>query len=142
MTQHQFLCTLDAANEPLANAVIEQFGGWEAFTDSAPDVAANGIAGGFHGWIYIGDTTAFTQKNLKNIRALVVDRAKEYGLSPLDFVASFGCYDGYETGPDPDEVGEALYLGHDKEDGYSVLNALAWFTAEVVCYSYMDAVTT
>ena len=34
-------------------AVTRQFGGWQFFSTSAPDIAKYGIAGGFSGWILL-----------------------------------------------------------------------------------------
>jgi len=122
---------------PLIRAVVRQLGGWESFTQSAPDIASHGIDGGFHGFIYNRDTEAFAKRNRAHIAALASYQAGEFGHGVIEMVQGFNCLKG-NGGPAQEEVGMALYAG--KDDGAGVLNALAWYAGEEVCRAYVDMI--
>lgn len=130
-------CSASHLNPSLIRAVVRQFGGWESFTESAPDVTHHGIDGGFHGFIYNADTEAFAKRNRSLISELASNQASEFGTSVTEMIQSFGCF---RHGPKPtdEEIGLALYAGREKEDSVPVLNALAWYAGEEVCRSYCD----
>lgn len=116
----------------LAKAVIRQMGGWESFTESAEDVTQHGAAGGFHGFIYYKETTAFYNRNKAEIIEMAKEVAEEFGTNTLDFIASFSCLNGDWSA---DEVAQTIYgRGND----HIIKNALAWFALEEVCRSYSD----
>jgi hypothetical protein len=119
--------------ESLIRAVVEQFGGWEDFEDSAGDVARHGIDGGFGGWCYYRETMPFATANRADIRALARSYAEEFGQDLITMISGWRCVEGATA----DEIGEAVYgSGEDS----TVLNGLAWFAAEEVCRAYVDAV--
>lgn len=126
---------VDSTNIPasLVRAVIKQFGGWESFTESALDVYNHGIAGGFHGFIYYGDTVKFAKAHKADIQKLASEQAEEFGVGTLEMIQGFGC-----LGKDYslDEIGKCLYgCGH-CDDETQIYNALAWYAGEEVCRAY------
>lgn len=48
---------------PLIRAVVRQLGGWERFTEQAPDITSHGINGGYSGFIYYAETHAFAKRS-------------------------------------------------------------------------------
>jgi len=136
MNMKQFLST--SAHAQLAASVIRQFGGWESFKESAPDVSSHGIDGGFHGFIYYMDTCKFTAKNRANIADLVECLASDLGEDPLTMVSSFECLKNSNL--EPGEVGRVLYSarGGDADTRLLIENALAWFAGEEICRAYDD----
>jgi hypothetical protein len=130
----------DKSNIPasLVRAVVRQLGGWERFTESAPDIAVHGIDGGFTGFIYYAETEAFAKANREDISKLASQQADNFGASVFEMVRGFGCFKG-ETITD-EEIGSALYAGKDVEDGANMLNALAWYAGEEVARTYVDAI--
>src|SRR6185503_7918099 len=155
---------IEATNIPasLVRAVVRQMGGWETFTQSAPDICRGGIDGGFNGFIYYRDTEAFAKRNRADILTLAKDQASDLGESVLDMVAGFGCLGGstirnrmsghatwisdsqkdYERrkilSQYHEAVGAALFAGKNLQDGENVLNALAWYAGEEVARAYCD----
>src|SRR6187402_1538254 len=95
--------------EKLVRAVIRQIGGWESFTQSAPDISSHGIDGGFHGFIDYSETATFSRLNMGAIKELAREQAEDMGVSTFDMVASFGCF--RHDKPDADEIAEAIYRG-------------------------------
>ena len=118
----------------LVRAVVKQVGGWESFTESAPDIANHGIDGGFHGFIYYTDTHAFAKRNRKDIQAMASAQSDEFGTGLFEMIRGFGCFNG--TKPTDEEIGTALFTG--KDDGAGVLNALAWYAGEEVARAFAD----
>lgn len=116
----------------LIRAVVRQLGGWESFTESAPDIARCGIGGGFCGFVYYTDTVAFFRKNRKDIIDLAKSQADDLGEGVLEMIANFNCLRGDYT---VDEIGETLF-GRKPDD--SIANALAWYAGEEVARSYVD----
>lgn len=118
----------------LVRAVVRQIGGWESFTNYAPDVARHGADGGFSGFIYYCDTVPFAKKNRKEIVELAKNIADDFGEGVFKMIAGFRCLSGdYSEG----EIAEAIYNSK-SENNTQVLNALAWFALEEVCRSYVD----
>lgn len=127
------LCEQTNIPASLVRAVVRQFGGWESFTASAPDVCRGGIDGGFHGFIYYSETKPFARRNRVDIQKMAQDQASEFGTSVTEMIQGFGCFRN-GTKPTDSEIGVALYAG--KDDGAGVLNALAWYAGEEVCREY------
>ncbi len=121
----------------LVRAVVRQFGGWESFTESAPDVCRGGIDGGFHGFIYNAETEPFARRNRADIAEMAAEQASEFGTSVTEMIQGFGCFRN-GTKPSDADIGSALYAGRDNEGGEPVLNALAWYAGEEVCRAYCD----
>ena len=133
MTKKEFL-----KNAPsVANAVINQFGGWDSFKGAAPDVASYGIDGGFSGFIYYVDTHKFTLKNRAAIIELLNDTADYLGEDVVKMVGSFGVFG--KTGMDEDDKKDLYkFLSGGKPSQGTITNVLAWFAAEEVCRLYAD----
>lgn len=120
----------------LIRAVVRQMGGWQSFTESAPDITAHGIDGGFHGFIYNRDTEAFARQNREDIAKLAASQAEEFGTSVTEMIQNFGCFKRSAPNPTDREIGLALYAGKDDPDGCNVLNGLAWYAGEEVSREY------
>jgi len=117
----------------LIRAVIRQSGGWQSFQDMAPDIANNGIDGGFSGWIYYTETCQFYAKNQSSIIKLVECQSDEYGYqSSQEMVKSFR-----SSLATLSEIGYTLY-GSKRQHDTQVANALAWYAAEEVASAYND----
>lgn len=136
MTQSQFIAKSHLTPR-LIRAVIRQMGGWEAFTQSAPDISRHGIDGGFSGFIYYKDTEPFARRNRALISALASEQASDFGTGVIEMIRGFGCFRN-GTKPTDEEIGSALYAGKDVDGGLQVLNALAWYAGEEVARSYTD----
>ena len=118
----------------LIRATVKQFGGWESFTESAPDVTNHDISCGFSGFIYHTETLAFTRKNRALIAKLATSQAADFGTGVLEMVQCFGCL-GTDYGLE--EIGRCLYgRGNDTQ----ILNALAWYAGEEVARAYCDLI--
>lgn len=107
-------------NEKLIRAVVRQIGGWESFTNSAPDITNHGIDGGFHGFIYTTETVKFAKQNLTEIMELAKNMANDMGEDTYKMIAGFNCLKNY---PNLD-VGAAIY-NKKSEDHDTILDALA-----------------
>lgn len=119
----------------LIRAVVRRIG-----LDSVEDVNGHGIDGGFSGFIYTKDTSAFFVAFRKDILKLAGEMASEMGEGVLEMVQSFRCLgEAYSL----DEIGRALY-GHingrfvEDADTDTIRNAMAWFAAEEVCRMFED----
>lgn len=123
--------------ESLVRAVVRQSGGWQSFKESAPDICRGGIDGGFHGFTYTAETEAFARRNRADIAAMAQEQASDFGTSVTEMIRGFGCFRHNQQKPTDSEIGQALYAGQD--DGYGVLNALAWYAGEEVARAYCDA---
>jgi len=121
----------------LIRGVIKQLGGMDIAKESMRDIVNHGIDGGFSGFIYYNDTIAFFKKFRSEIRELVCDQAEEFGVSPIDFVASFNClkYDNDIEGKK--EIRRALF-GKMISDDCLVPNALSWYAGEEVSRLFFD----
>jgi len=124
--------------ESLVKAVINQFGGWDDFTESAVDVSNYGIDAGYGAFIYYADTVRFAHDNLEAIIRLAKQWAEQLGQDgAYSFIAGFNCLPDYSA----DEIAEAIYMHSIDDDTWNddfvqVMNALSWFAAEEVCRSY------
>lgn len=132
---------IEQSNIPasLIRAVVRQMGGWESFTQSAPDICLGGIDGGFHGFIYYADTEPFARRNRSSIAAMAKHQADDFGTSVTEMIQGFGCF-RHGTKPTDEDIGLALYAGKDSKDGVPVLNALAWYAGEEVSRAYCDLI--
>jgi hypothetical protein len=133
-------CEASHLNPLLIRAVVRQFGGWESFVSSAPDVSAHGIDGGFTGFIYTRDTVSFALRNIVLIRTMASEQAAEQAISSVELIQGFGCF--RHDSQSADTVGSALWgtlsLDDALENHSTILNALAWYAGEEVCRSYTD----
>ena len=129
-------CEASHLSTPLIRATVRQFGGWESFKESAPDVCQHGIDGGFHGFIYNKDTEAFARRNRAEIAKMAGEQADDFGTGVHEMIRGFGCFRGQKL--TDEEIGSALYAGKDVEGGASVLNALAWYAGEEVARAFCD----
>jgi hypothetical protein len=114
----------------LAQAVVDQMGGEEAFLSSWEDIINHGISGGFSGFIYYSETSEFVFKNIKEIRELAKQQADDFGMGMLEMIKGFNCLNGDYS---EDEIGECLWGDGDCSQ---ILNALAWYAAEETCHQF------
>jgi len=121
--------------ESLVRAVVRQMGGWQSFKESAPDICRGGIDGGFHGFIYYGDTMKFAKKNKEAIRQLAISQAEDFGLGVVEMIKGFNCFKN--NSPTEAEIIDGL-AGIAHPMGVNVLNALAWYAGEEVARAYCD----
>jgi hypothetical protein len=126
-------------NPALVRAVVTQEGGWESFTEHAPDVANFGIDGGsFSGFIYYTDTVAFARRHKKEILELAKEQAGEYG-EPSAYVmmSSFNCFKN-DDGLTADRIAEIVNSRYNADDCdfTTVFNGLAWYAGEEVARAY------
>jgi len=118
--------------EKLVRAVVRQMGGWESFTESAPDITRHGIDGGFHGFIYYSDTIPFAKRNRRAILEMATEQADQFCQGLVEMIKGFGCLKGVSES----EIVEGLAGNTDKTQ---VPNALAWYAGEEVARAYCDA---
>ena len=125
-------------NAKLIKRVVAQFGGWEQFKQSAPDVTNHGIDGGFGGWIYYSETHEFAMKNRALIVELLEDTAAQFGEELVDMVSRFGVFRNSPMDAD-DRKDLYKFIGGGRPQQGTITNVLAWFAAEEVCraYSYL-----
>ena len=130
---------IESSNIPasLIRAVVRQMGGWQSFTEAAPDICRGGIDGGFNGFIYNADTEPFARRNREAIAEMASAQANDFGIGVIKMIRGFGCFQN-GTKPTDEEIGSALYAGRDAKDGLPVLNALAWYAGEEVSRAYCD----
>ena len=123
----------------LIRAVIRQMGGWETFTNYAPDITRHGINAGFLGFTYYHETEPFAARNKNAILELASSQAQEIGYdSTLAMIRSFGCFRD-EKITDCDLM-RALCKGQNPKNGPNILNGLAWYAAEEVARAYCDLI--
>lgn len=121
-------------NAKLIRAVVKQSGGWEDFKENASGMA-QGIDGGYHGFIYYADTVAFFRRNAAVILELAALVADDVGEDMLTLIQGFGCF--RNDRPSQGDLGKALYQGKG-EDATTILNCMAWFAGEEVARSYTE----
>lgn len=120
----------------LIRSAVKQFGGFESFRESAPDVSNHGIAGGFNGFIYYSDTCDFFKRNKEYIIDLAESQASAFGYkSLLEMVKDFNCIKNLDVSES--EILQAVY--QNKGDSVEqIQNCLAWYAGEEVCRLYND----
>lgn len=121
-------------NTSLQAAIIEQSGGIESWNEMKSDIANYGIDGGFSGWIYYNETTAFYDANKRDVDNALVELAHECGQSAANMLSCFNCVDLLES------EAEMFLMGHINEDNEehelqnetlnTVKNAMSWFAVE------------
>ena len=117
---------------PLIRSTIRQFGGFEAFKESAVDVVNHGISGGFHGFTYYTDTVAFFKRNRRHILTILENDAECFGQGLLEMIQGFRCLgQAYSL----DEIARAIYSGKGGEVA-QIYNCLSWYAGETVCQLY------
>lgn len=120
--------------ESLVRAVVRQLGGWQSFTESAPDICRHGIDGGYGKFVYYCDTLPFAKRNRAEILRMASDQAEAIGIGLVEMIKGFNCF--RNSPPTEAEIVEAL-AGKATES--QVPNALAWYAGEEVCRAYDDA---
>ena len=99
--------------------------------DNLKDVSNYGIDGGFSGFIYYSETSAFYRKFRKIINEMVLNSCKELGYkSPIEMILSFKCVNEDEE----NNIGICLYGGKLSEDTILIENALCWYAVEEIAY--------
>jgi hypothetical protein len=138
MNTHEFLMGLYSNEHAMANAVVEQIGGEEAFEDNAPDVARYGATGGVSGFTYYADTVPFARKNQRAIMRYATEQAQEFGVGVVEMIAGFNCLRDTVT---PFVVADVLINGDtESPDATAIYNALAWYALEETCRKYADMI--
>jgi hypothetical protein len=105
------------------------------------DCSKHGADGGFSGFSYHGETTAFFLRNrgdiIKNLEAIAI----ETGMDLIKMVQSFGVF-RYTPPPTTGEIGKALWdTGRVQESLTELYNVFAWFCLEEIShiwYRYLD----
>ena len=120
---------MDITN-PIVVAVLTALG-YEDYSNedllvSLNDVSTHGAAGGFNGFTYYAETTAFYDTNTREIWELVESQATLTDETAGALVESFTTMVGLSVAD--------LFLS-DHERKMNVKNALAWFTLETVAYN-------
>lgn len=127
-----------SSNKKLNEAVIEQMGGFESFSENAQDISNHGIDGGFSGFINYSETVEFSQNNRDVILQSLKDDAQEFGSESVpEMMSHWKALDGFSQ----DEIAEALYSNDDALDAHTpVYNALAWYAGEKASNEYANAI--
>ena len=123
--------------EELIMPVINQLGGnWEDVQGTLHDVATctSGAAGGFGGFVYYSDTSAFARKYRVRIVRSLERVAEEIGEDVIGMVKNFNCIKGDYT---TSEIGKALWGRYD-DVLMCVYNAMAWYALEEVANKFAD----
>jgi hypothetical protein len=132
------LCTASNIPASLIRAVVAQLGDWETFEQSAPDISAHGIDGGFHGFIYHCDTEKFAKANIDAIGELMSEQAQDLGYdSTFAMIRQFRCFKGEKLLDI--EIFRAITGKDARHFEPNILNGLAWYAAEEVSRAYCDA---
>lgn len=114
----------------LTRAILKQIGGDR---EALADVARHGAAGGFCGFTYYKDTSAFYRKNREEIKKLLVETSENFGEGFLSMVCNFACLRNWKI--KEDQVAAVLFgkfgeIG--EEDEIQIENAFAWFALEEI----------
>lgn len=132
MNMKQYLS--ESSNPELAEAVVNQLGGWNEFKHSALDIANHSIDGEFSGFTYYEDTVTFAKKNWKYIEKLAQQQADDFGNDSIyEMFVGFRCMQGLRTG----QIVNAIFKKSD-DNHTTVMNCLAWYAGEEICREYMD----
>jgi hypothetical protein len=92
-----------------------------------------GANGGFTGFIYYTETTAFWRANKKNIKNLMEQEADELGESSV--ISMVKNFNSVKDDFSEDEIGRALY-GKFDEDLYQLYDTFAKYALEEIAYWY------
>jgi hypothetical protein len=114
----------------LRKAVINQMGGLEIFKQSFKDIARYGADGGFSGFIYYSETTAFFKRNRRSILAHLDAICFDLGEDRISVLKSWRCLNHLTS----DEIARGLYEGGKSDDVTQVQNALSFFALEEVAH--------
>ena len=114
----------------LTRAVLKQIGGNR---EALKDVARYGAAGGFCGFTYYKDTSAFFRKNSEEIKKLLGETSESYGEGLFSMVCSFTCLRDLRV---TETQVAAVLFGESEEidegDEMQIENALTWFALEEI----------
>ncbi len=110
-------------NSTLKNAVLRKVG-----KEACKDIVNHGIDGGFNGFIYYTETTAFFRRHKAAIVKLAETMADDLGENVLEMIQSFKCVGkDYSTA----EIARVLYGPWKDDDLHQMIgNTMAWFAAE------------
>lgn len=114
----------------LRKAVINQLGGLERFKATFKEVNQHGADGGFHGFIYYTETTAFFKQNRRSILAHLDAICFDLGEDRISVLKSWRCLNHLTS----DEIARGLYEGKKSDEVTAVQNALTFFALEEVCH--------
>ena len=124
-------------NKSLISAVKKQLGcdSVNEFFEELDNVSKSpcGANGGFTGFIYYTETTAFWKANKKSIKNLMEQEADELGESSV--ISMVKNFNSVKDDFSEDEIGRALY-GKFDEDLYQLYDTFAKYALEEVAYWY------
>jgi hypothetical protein len=132
MNEQSFLSRHCADIPELAAAAIAQSGGWDDFTDNAPDIARHGVDAGFSGWIYHRETVGFFEANRTAVFAWIAQTADDFGVELVAMLQRWRCLRDCTHA-------EILATIAGTEIDQTVANGLAWGVAEDVASRFADA---
>ena len=105
-------------------------GGLETFKQSYKDIARHGADGGFNGFIYYTETTAFFKQNRRSILAHLDAICFDLGEDRISVLKSWRCLNHLTS----DQIARGLYEGAKSEEVTQVQNALSFFALEEVAH--------
>ena len=126
-------------NQHLIDAVITQLNCEDdELTATMSDIASHGADAGFSGFITHYETCKFARDNMAAIYRQIKDDAADFGVDPLEMIASFNCLHGEFPAF---EIASVIHDDIDdatRNDGAdkSILNALAWYALESAAHSF------
>lgn len=123
--------------QSLVDAVLEQFGDEQYFTESAAeDINNHGASGGWNGFVYYSETVPFGERIRAIVKPVLQEYAKEFGKDGIfSMMHDWKCLGGFTV----DEIAEGWASNEDEAAHTAVMNALAWFTLEEVARAYVDS---
>jgi hypothetical protein len=105
------------------------------------DCARHGADGGFPGFIYYSETSAFFRQNREDIVHNIEQTAADMGEDVIKFVQSFGVFRNAAP-PTSGEIGRALWdSARLRDDLTSLYNVFAWYALEEIAhiwYRYLE----
>jgi hypothetical protein len=114
-------------NKKLINAVARQIGGIKELKESSSDICNYGASGGVNGFIYYGDTVAFTTCHHALIMELLNNYVDDMGVNALELLSGFNCFKDMKE----HEIFDGL-MNSKSDDRTTIYNGLAWFALEEV----------
>lgn len=122
--------TVQSQYKNLFRAVLRQ---GEFDFQNLQDIYNHGIDGGFYGFIYYSDTTAFFKRNRNAILELAKENADHFRLPVCVFIAGFNCLKSLT-------VYDVEYALISPNHTVTVQNALDWFAAEECAHFIVESI--
>ena len=124
-------------SERMLSDISRRVGTWAEYRDRiAQEINDHGADGGWSGFIYNYETSAFFRRHSDEIMVMLRDLAYDVGQTPAEMAAGFRCLSGVV---DRDVISAVLAFGRASSgDRAAVQNALAWFALETVSARLVD----